>query len=145
MPFLCSNKKHSKSETRQQHQNVKRREHAQRRKASRAMDGAGRAATDGDKRLSGAERVLCARHRTSSDLPAQVTEPAAYPQRPSPALLLFYRSQLVFASSTTSSPRPLIMARSIYRLKPFACSSLISGGITSSSLAVTTSTSTGPS
>ncbi len=48
---------HNKPETAQPRLNSKRREHGQRRKASRAMDGAGRAATDGEQRLSAADRV----------------------------------------------------------------------------------------
>src|SRR6202521_5572809 len=41
--------------------------------------------------------------------------------------------------------RPLITARSTHKLKPLICSCLIVGGIDSSCLAVTTSSSAGPS
>lgn len=52
--------------------------------------------------------------------------------------------KLVFTNSNTSSPRPLITARIMYRLKPLAWASLILGGMPNSCLAVTTSSNTGP-
>ncbi len=54
-------------------------------------------------------------------------------------------SRLVLARLVIVSPRPLIIARTSQRLKPFACSSPIVGGIESSCVAVTTSSKAGPS
>ena len=54
-------------------------------------------------------------------------------------------SKAVSARSRTSSPRPLMTARSTQRLKPLTSSALIVGGMDSSCFAVTTSSTAGPS
>src|SRR5271163_1572980 len=55
-----------------------------------------------------------------------------------------YRSRFSLAISRISSPRPLRMALNMKRLKPFACSKVIVGGMASSCRATETSTSAGP-